>query len=95
MEDSTTAIPKTIDNMMKFLFWDFDVALSFLLGFGLGIALGQLMVGGVAGGLAAWGFSAMRAGKARGFARHLVFWHLPISLGLKRTPPSHVREFLG
>lgn len=95
MEDSTTAIPRTIDNMMKVLFWDFDVAFSFLIGLGLGIALGQLTVGAVAGGLAAWGFTAMRTGKARGFARHLVFWHLPIGMGLVRTPPSHIREFLG
>lgn len=95
MEDSTTAIPKTIDKMPKLLFWDLDVAGSFLLGFGIGIALGQLMIGAIAGGLVAWGFSVMRAGKARGFARHLLFWHLPIRLSLKRTPPSHIREFLG
>jgi conjugal transfer pilus assembly protein TraL len=95
MEDSTSRIPKTIDNMTKLLFWDIDIAFSFLVGFGIGIALGQITIGSIIGAMVAWIFSKMRSGQARGYARHLLYWYMPINFTLSRTPPSHLREYIG
>ena len=33
-------------------------------------------------------------GKRR-FVLHWVYWHLPLRSGFPRTPPSHLREFIG
>jgi conjugal transfer pilus assembly protein TraL len=91
----TTPIPQTIDDLPKVLFWDMDQAMVFVLLFGIGIAMSQAMTFSIVGFGLAWVFGQFKSGKHRGYARHLLYWHTPSSLGMKRTPPSAIREFLG
>jgi len=41
-------------------------------------------------------YGRAKAGKHPAFALHLLYWHLPAFMtGLKRTPPSYLRELAG
>jgi conjugal transfer pilus assembly protein TraL len=88
-------IPRSLDAPPRCFFWDFDVALVFLLCIGLGIVTGFTMSFAVAGIFAAAGFSRLRSGQHPGYLLHLMYWYLPVSVGFKRTPPSHERHFTG
>jgi conjugal transfer pilus assembly protein TraL len=88
-------IPATLDDLPKLIFWEIDVALAFLVPTGLGMFGGNMLLGLVFGVGAGVAYSKAKAGKARGYARHLMYWHLPVGLGFQSTPPSHLREFVG
>jgi conjugal transfer pilus assembly protein TraL len=46
--------------------------------------------------LLAWAYGKAKSGEHPAFALHLMYWHLPAPVsGLKRTPPSHLRELMG
>ena len=46
--------------------------------------------------LLASAYGRAKAGKHPAFALHLLYWHLPAFMtGLKRTPPSYLRELAG
>lgn len=88
-------VPRSLDAPPRFFFWDFDVAIVFLLCLGFGIVTGFTMTFSVIGIFAAAGFSRLRSGQHPGYLIHLMYWYLPISVGFKRTPPSHERFFTG
>ncbi len=87
-------VPQRLDDPPKFLFWDFDVAACFILGVCLGVLIGYLSIGCLAGGFAAWLWSKSRSGRHPGYAIHLVYWLAPVNF-FKRTPPSARRRFCG
>jgi len=43
----------------------------------------------------AWLYRKAKFGQHRAYGMHLLYWHLPVSLGMKATPPSSIREFIG
>lgn len=88
-------VPQALDDPPKFLFWDFDVALLFLVCLGVGIMMGQLFLSGSGGCFLAWRYNRAKSGQSRGYGLHLMYWYLPIKMGFKRVPPSHTRNFLG
>jgi conjugal transfer pilus assembly protein TraL len=94
-DDYKTYVPQTLDDPPKFLFWDFDVALLFILVLGIGIMVGALITSVIAGGTLAWLFSRAKSGRSRGYGIHLMYWYLPIGIGFKRVPPSKTRHFVG
>ena len=76
--------------------WDVDVALLMVGAALAGMFSGFFLGGCVLGGLLASAYGRAKAGKHPAFALHLMYWHLPAFVsGLKRTPPSWQREFLG
>lgn len=95
MDDRALEIPRKLDEPPRAFFWDFDVVLVFLIGMGFGILSSQIIVCSVAGLLAAMAFSKAKSGRHPGYLMHLLYWHLPLNFGFKRTPPSYEREFLG
>ncbi len=95
MDSRDLLIPKTLDAMPRVFLWDFDVAMIFLCGLGVGIVLGQLVVFSLLGLVAATAFSKARSGRHPGFMVHALYWHMPGRMGFKRLPPSCEREFIG
>jgi conjugal transfer pilus assembly protein TraL len=55
------------------------------------------MLGMALGGLAAWQYGRLKAGKHPKFAVHALYWWLPSGLFIRprATPPSDQRYFLG
>jgi conjugal transfer pilus assembly protein TraL len=90
-----TDIPQTLDDPPKILFWDMDQAMVFILMIGVGIAVSSTFTFAIVGTVAAYFFGKAKSGKHRGFAKHLIYWFTPATLGMRRTPPSYIREYLG
>ena len=88
-------IPRRLDDPPKFLFWDFDVALFFLVGMFFGILAGYVFSGVVVGLVIAWLYSGVKSGKHTGYLIHLAYWYLPGWFNLKRAPASSKRVFFG
>ena len=61
-----------------------------------GMVAGFFVSGCAVGLLLASAYGRAKAGKHPAFALHLLYWHLPAFMtGLKRTPPSYLRELAG
>jgi conjugal transfer pilus assembly protein TraL len=88
-------IPSRLDDPPKFLWWDFDVAMVFMGCLVFGVITGLFFSLSFVGGFLAYSYQKMKMGKHRAFGLHLVYWHLPVTLGMKFTPPSAIREFIG
>lgn len=87
-------VPQRLDDPPKFLFWDFDVALVFIVGVSLGVAVGFMSIGLLFGIGGAYAWSKSRSGRHPGYAIHLVYWNVPVNF-FKRTPPSARRRYCG
>jgi conjugal transfer pilus assembly protein TraL len=76
--------------------WEIDISLLFLAAVLAGVTAGFFVTGCAAGVLLAWAYGKAKSGEHPAFALHLLYWHLPAPVsGLKRTPPSHLRELVG
>jgi len=61
-----------------------------------GMISGFFVGGCILGVVLASAYGRAKAGKHPAFALHLLYWHVPAAVtGLKRTPPSHLREMAG
>lgn len=97
MDDLAYYVPRHLDAPAKLLWWDVDEFMTALGGLALGITTGSMLlaifcaVGGV------MGLSRLKAGGGPGYMKRLFYWHFGASqlLGFTRTPPSHIREFIG
>lgn len=90
-----SAIPTRLDDPPRFMWWDFDVSMLFMSFVVLGLVLKWVVPFTVIGLVLAYLYNKLKAGQHRAFGMHLVYWHLPITLGFKATPPSAIREFIG
>ena len=97
MNDSARhAVPARLDDPERWLFWTLDEAGALLGPAVLGLAANAFVTGLVLG-VSAW--LVLRRVK-RGGGANIVFaalyWFLPgFVLGLRGTPPSHLRRFFG
>lgn len=94
MNDALLAIPQHLDDPPRFLFWDLDEAILFMLALILGIMVDLLFVGAATGVALVVAYGRAKSGRHHAFALHLLYWHLPVTLGFRRTPPSWIREFI-
>ena len=92
--DSSTS-PTRLDDPPKFMWWDFDVAMLFMSFFVFGLVTGWILSFSIVGILFAWLYRKSKAGQHRAYGMHLIYWHLPVNLGMKATPPSSIREYIG
>jgi conjugal transfer pilus assembly protein TraL len=88
-------VPRALDAPMKIFVWDFDVVMIFIVIYGLGLAMGAAIVPGIIGAFLAGAYSKIKSGRQQGYSIHLLYWHMPFSIGNKRTPPSCARNFVG
>lgn len=90
---SSHAIPRRLDDPGKFLFWEMDVAMVAAGAIAAGVLAGTVSVGIVLGIAGAALYNRLKAGKHRGMALHLLYWHLGWPHP-KCVPPSHIRELI-
>ena len=94
MNEALLAIPRHLDDPPRFLFWDLDEAILFMLALILGIMVDLLFVGAASGVALVVAYGRAKSGRHHAFALHLLYWHLPVTLGFRRTPPSFIREYI-
>lgn len=94
MNEALLAIPRHLDDPPRFLFWDLDEAILFMLALILGILVDLLFVGAAAGVALVVAYGRAKSGRHHAFALHLLYWHLPVTFGFRRTPPSCIREYI-
>ena len=94
MDEGLLAIPRHLDDPPRFLFWDLDEAILFMLALILGLTVDLLFVGAATGVALVVAYGRAKSGRHRAFALHLMYWHLPVTLGFRRTPPSWIREYI-
>jgi conjugal transfer pilus assembly protein TraL len=88
-------VASTLDDPPRFLLWDFDVAMIFIVMLGIGILAGWLITGGALGIGASWLYNRSKSGKTRGYGIHLLYWFMPALVSTKRIPKSNIRHFIG
>ena len=59
--DEIGYIPKSLEAQERFLWWDFDQAILFLLVMGTGVVSGAMVAGMLFGGVVAWQYGRERA----------------------------------
>ncbi|RQQ48689.1 type IV conjugative transfer system protein TraL [Burkholderia stagnalis] len=94
-DDLSHAVPLTLDDPPKLLFWDWDVACIAMLGIMSGLGSGYPIVGFVIGIALAGVYSRFfKSDLHPGIAAHLIAWitGMPTPSDL---PPTHLREFKG
>jgi len=94
MNETLLAIPRHLDDPPRFLFWDLDEAILFMLALILGMMADLLFAGAAAGVVLVIAYGKAKSGRHRAFALHLMYWYLPVTLGFRRTPPSYIREYI-
>ena len=96
MSDVSFEIPRRLNDPPRMFWWEIDVALLVLGAALAGMISGFFMSGCALGVLLAAAYARAKSGKHPAFALHLLYWHVPPAVtGLKRTPPSYLRELLG
>lgn len=93
-KDLSHYIPRRLDDVGKFLFWELDIAALGLIGMLLGIALGFPLIGLGAGIALAYVYSKLKTGKHPGMATHILYWFSGMPTP-KELPGSHLRELNG
>ena len=87
-------VPQRLDDSGKFLFWDTDVAMAFVVFVMLGILVSQPITCAAIGAFAAYAYNRLKSGRHTGLAAHLAYWHLGL-MRPRELPPSHLRELHG
>ncbi len=88
-------IPTRLDDPPKFLWWDFDVAILFMTFIVFGFVTGWIFTFITIGAVITYFYRRAKFGKHKAYGMHLLYWYLPINFGMKLTPPSSIREFIG
>jgi len=91
--DLSYYIPRRLDDLGKFLFWQLDVAAIVLIGLIVGVPSAFPILGLCSGVLLAFFYRKLKAGNHPGMM-HLLYW-LGGLITLKALPPSHLRELNG
>ena len=96
MTDVSLEIPRRLNDPPRIFWWDLDVAVLALAAALAGMISGFFASGCAVGLLLASAYGRAKSGKHPAFALHLIYWYLPSAVtGLKRTPPSYLRELVG
>lgn len=88
-------IPARLDDPPKFIWWDFDVALLFMGCLVFGVATEFFFTSIAIGLLMAYTYQKAKQGKHAAYGMHLIYWVTPVTFGMKATPPSSIREYIG
>ena len=90
------AVPRRLDDPERWLFWTLDEAAALLGPAVLGLAANAFVTGLLAGLCGWWLLRRVKRGGGANIALYALYWFLPdFVLRLKRTPPSHVRRYVG
>lgn len=91
---SGAAATKRLDEPPRLLFWEAETVFVSLAAVFSGALMNHLTAGLAAGLLLGYAWQKATSGRIRGYALHIAYWHIGAG-GLKRTPPSSKRYFIG
>lgn len=94
MSDERIPVPRTLDALPRFLFWEVDYVLVAAVGFCIGAIVAGTAFGFVTSIAMTYGWSRARSGAGVGRAFAFLYWHLPSDV-FERVPASARRHFLG
>ena len=95
-ERMASRVPQTLDEPMRFLWYDFPQGMVLLLCIGVGTLIGSLLAGAGAGLALAHAYGKLRAGRHPMYSIHILYWRLPaVAVPFKATPPSCIRFYRG
>ena len=96
MADISIEIPRRLNDPPRMFWWELDLSLLVLTCALAGMISGFFVSGCTLGFLLAAAYGRAKSGKLPAYALHLIYLYLPASVtGLKRTPPSYLREMVG
>lgn len=94
-EDLSHDVPNTLDDPLKLLFWDIDVAVIALIGIVGGIGANHQVLGLGSGIGLAWAYGKyIKTGTHPGSPFHLLGW-ITGQPSLTDLPNTHLRDFHG
>lgn len=97
MNDNKYYVPRTLDSPAKVIFWEVDEVILFVACFLLGIISGYVFTGLIIGAILMIIYSKLKNNRGAAYVKQSAYWFLPSNLFFKlyKTPPSHIREFVG
>ena len=89
-------IPQTLDEPFKLMLWTLDECLAFLAPFLICmLGLNSPVWGMITGAGAIFAIKKLKGEQGHYFMYHWLYWHFPLLMRLKATPPSYWRELIG
>jgi len=89
-------IPKHLDDPERWLFWTVDEALILIAPFFLGVMMDFYLIGIVMSITLYLLYKKFKSTGADNLIQYLIYWYFPKWLsGLKATPPSYIRTYIG
>ena len=89
-------IPRHLDDAPRFLLWSVDEAMSVILPVFLGIVLGFGILTLILPIICFKSWKKIKGSGGQGVVRRLIYWYYPKEiLGLKATPESAIRNYIG
>lgn len=97
MKDADFYVPKYLDAPERYLFWTVDEAIILLAPVVVGLMAGQMLVGLLLGPLFLMGLKKLKGSQGEKALQHAFYWYFqPLwGHGLRVTPPSYIREYIG
>ncbi len=89
-------IPRHLDDAPRFLLWSIDEAMAAMLPVFLGIILGIGVLAPILAIISFKSWKRIKGSSVQGVVRRLIYWYYPKEvLGLKATPDSAIRNYIG
>lgn len=89
-------IPQHLDEPFKLILWTVDELIALFLPFLiLMLCFNSPITGLVVGGICLIVLKKLKGEQGHFFIHNLMYWYLPAMIRFKKTPPSHIREWLG
>lgn len=89
-------IPRHLDDAPRFLLWSVDEAMSALIPIFLGAVLGLGILTPIFGIISFKSWKKIKGSGGQGLLKSIIYWFYPVSvLGLKKTPDSSIKHYIG
>lgn len=89
-------MPQHLDEPFKIILWTIDELIALACPIVLFMFIfDKPLIGLVLGGMCLFGLKKIKGEQGHYFLYHMIYWYLPNIFGLKKTPPSHIREWIG
>lgn len=89
-------IPKHLDDPERWLFWTVDEALVLIAPFFLGVMLNFYLIGMIMSITLYLLYRKFKSTGANNLIQYMIYWYFPHYMsGLKHTPPSYIRTYVG
>lgn len=94
MGERGTFVPRHLDDLPQFLWWEADEMAILFLCFIFGLIAGYLTTAIIIGVVCAYIVGKSKQGKATGYVVHWAYWLGVPNFQLKYSPPGTVRELV-